>query len=130
MTLFQIESCLRLCRFVDNICICTDPYRNHVVALISPKHDAITELAVKLGKDSSVDCDKLYQDKDIIETVMQSLSVEGKASGLAEKEMPQNIKLVQDPWTPDTQFLTAAMKIRRKQINAHYRKEIEAMFSK
>jgi len=39
-----------------------------------------------------------------------------KAAKLTGFEIPQKIGLVADPWTPENDMLTAAMKLKRNQV--------------
>ena len=48
---------------------------------------------------------------------------------LEKFEIPQRLTLVTEQWTPDTVFVTAAMKLRRKQITSYYRQTLDAMYS-
>jgi len=51
-------------------------------------------------------------------------------SGKLEKfELPQKMKLVTEVWTPDTGLVTEAFKLRRKNIESHYQKDIMRMYA-
>jgi len=50
--------------------------------------------------------------------------------GKLEKfELPQKVKLVTEVWTPDTGLVTEAFKLRRKNIETHYHKDIMRMYA-
>jgi len=51
-------------------------------------------------------------------------------SGKLEKfELPQKVKLVTEVWTPDTGLVTEAFKLRRKNIETLYQKDIMRMYA-
>jgi len=51
-------------------------------------------------------------------------------SGKLEKfELPQKVTLVTEVWTPDTGLVTEAFKLRRKNIETHYQKDIMRMYA-
>ena len=45
-------------------------------------------------------------------------------------EIPSKIRLVSDEWMPDSGLVTAALKIRRKNIQDYYRTEIMSLYGK
>ena len=51
-----------------------------------------------------------------------------KCGRLSKLEIPQAVKLVSEVWTPDTGLVTAALKLKRKNIQDHYQKLIDVMF--
>ena len=112
---------------MENICVCTDAYSNHVTALISVNRAAIQELSQALSK-QNVPLEQLCQDTEVIGIVFDSLRSTGARLNLSAKEMPQRITLLSDAWTTENNLLTAALKLRRKQVTKKYETEIRAMF--
>lgn len=112
--------------YVDNICACVHPFRNHLVAIIAPNRLVLSELAGQLGK-SEVSFEALCEDKEIMETVLNSLAEVGQQMALAAKELPVKIRLVNEDWS-ERDLLTAALKMKRKQVNSFYQQEIMEMF--
>jgi len=52
------------------------------------------------------------------------------SKGKLEKfEIPQKIKMVTEQWTPDTGLVTEAFKLRRKNIELLYLKDIIRMYA-
>ena len=48
---------------------------------------------------------------------------------LEKFEVPQAVKLVPEIWTPDMGLVTAALKLKRKNIQDHYQLLIDRMYS-
>ena len=44
-------------------------------------------------------------------------------------EIPQSIRLVSEIWTPETDLVTAALKLKRKNIQTRYQNLIDIMYS-
>jgi long-chain acyl-CoA synthetase len=97
------------------------------MAIITPNQKSLNQLAESLGKKESLT--KLCEDPDINKEVYSSLSQAGISARLSKKEIPIKIKLVADEWSPDNDLLTAAMKLKRKNVEKKYKKEIDRMFS-
>ena len=53
----------------------------------------------------------------------------GLKCGLKSVEIPVQIEIVMDEWTPDNEMLTAAMKLKRNAIKKRYQNVITDMFS-
>ncbi len=112
---------------MDNICVCGGTFSNNLVAIITPNQKSFSQLAENLGKKESLT--KLCEDPDINKKVYSSLVQAGISAHLSKKEIPIKIKLVADEWSPDNDLLTAAMKLKRKNVEKKYKKEIDRMFS-
>lgn len=110
------------------MCICTDRYSNHVVAIISPNRLALSELASRLSK-SHLSHEEMCNDPDINDHVLKSIKRFSKELGFKIREIPVAIKLVPEEWSQENNLLTAAFKMKRKQVNDYYKGQIEAMFS-
>jgi long-chain acyl-CoA synthetase len=124
---FQIEAALKACKYVDNICVCGGTFSSDLVAIITPNHKSLTQLAESLGKKEPMI--KLCEDPDIVKKVYSSLAQTGRLAQLSKKEIPIKIKLVIDEWSPDNDMLTAAMKLKRKNVQNKYSKQIDKLFS-
>ena len=111
------------------MCVYGDSYQNHIIALIIPNHNALKELAKLLGFDSSTSIDVLCEDHAITSHILKDIQSLGKKIGLHKSEIPARIKLCKEEWTPASGLVTAALKIRRKQIKDFYLKQINQMYA-
>ena len=48
---------------------------------------------------------------------------------LQKFEVPKKVKLCSDLWTPETELVTAALKLRRHSIKAFYINDIKQMYT-
>lgn len=51
------------------------------------------------------------------------------AGGLERFEVPAAVKLVTEVWSPDMGLVTAAFKIKRKDIQERYKDDIKRMYA-
>ena len=49
---------------------------------------------------------------------------------LVKFEIPQAVFLVAEPWTPESGLITAAMKLKRKSLEAAFASEISNMYDR
>ena len=54
---------------------------------------------------------------------------EGKKAKLEKLELPLKIKLVSDPWTPESGLVTAALKLKREVIKKTYAEDLHHLYS-
>lgn len=52
-----------------------------------------------------------------------------KAAKLEKFEIPAKIKLLPEPWTPESGLVTAALKIKREQIKAKFKDELHKLYA-
>lgn len=52
-----------------------------------------------------------------------------KAAKLDKFEIPAKIKLMSDLWTPESGLVTAALKIKREQLKAKFKDELQQLYA-
>merc|ERR1711915_402799 len=127
VSLGKVESALKTCPVVENVCIYGDSSRSYVVALLCPDQNNLKKLAERLGK-SSLDFPSLCRDKDMTGAVLRELVNYGKQLKLEKFELPGAVSICEELWTPDTDLVTAAFKLKRKPIQTFYQKDIDRMY--
>jgi len=127
VSLGKVESALKTCPVVENVCIYGDSSRSYVVALLCPDQNNLKKLAERLGK-SGLDFPSLCRDKDVTGAVLRELVNYGKQLRLEKFELPGAVSICQELWTPETDLVTAAFKLKRKPIQTFYQKDIDRMY--
>eukprot|EP00092_Neocalanus_flemingeri_P017052 GFUD01018440.1.p1 GENE.GFUD01018440.1~~GFUD01018440.1.p1 ORF type:complete len:721 (+),score=167.25 GFUD01018440.1:139-2301(+) len=127
VSLGKVESVLKTCSLVENICIYGDSNTNHVVALLCPDIGNLMQLAKKLGK-TETEASALCLDKDVTGAVLRELVQYGKQFRLEKFEVPGAVTLCQELWTPESDLVTAAFKLKRKPIQQFYQADINRMY--
>jgi len=128
VSLGKVESELKTCPLVDNICVYADPTKLFAVALVVPSHDHLMKAAVKLGIQTS-SMEELCVNADLEKLVLSELQKHSVKARLEKFEVPQALKLVPEIWTPDMGLVTAAFKLKRKNIQDRYQLLIDRMYS-
>merc|ERR1711936_329746 len=127
VSLGKVESVLKACPLVENICIYGDSSRSYVVAMVMPDRKNLAELAEKLGK-TETDFDLIRRDKDVTGAVLRELVMYGRQLRLEKFEVPGAVTVCDELWTPDTGLVTAAFKLKRKPLQLFYQADINRMY--
>ena len=67
-------------------------------------------------------------DEEITQVVLDSIKQTGQRANLKDKEIPARITLTAEEWLPDNNLLTAAFKLKRKNVYDFYENHIHKMF--
>ena len=113
--------------YVVNVMVYADPLQTSCVALVVPSRQVLEKWAQQAGiefKDFSELCDK----NEAVAEVQQSLAKEAKAANLDKFKLPAKIKLLPDPWTPESGLVTAALKLKREAVKAKFKDELEKLY--
>ncbi|KAA8524884.1 hypothetical protein F0562_011307 [Nyssa sinensis] len=127
ISLGKVEAALMSSNYVDNIMVHADPFHNYCVALLVPSHQVLEKWAQEAGikyKDFSELCDK----GEAVNEIQQSLSKVAKNAKLDKFEIPAKIKLVPDPWTPESGLVTAALKLKREQLKTKFKDKLQKLY--
>ncbi|KAK3184564.1 hypothetical protein Dsin_031850 [Dipteronia sinensis] len=104
-----------------------DPFNNYCVALVVPSYKALENWAQEAGINYQ-NFPELCEKTETVSEVQQSLSKVGKAAKLDKFEIPAKIKLLPEPWTPESGLVTAALKIKRDQLKAKFKDDLQKMY--
>ncbi|XP_022928374.1 long chain acyl-CoA synthetase 8 isoform X1 [Cucurbita moschata] len=128
VSLGKAEAALLSSKYVDNVMVYADPFHNYCVALVVPLRPALEKWAKEAGINYG-DFVQLCENGEIIGEVQRSLSKVAKDAKLQKFEIPEKIKLVADPWTPESGLVTAALKIKREQVKAKFKNVLEQLYN-
>ncbi|KAL0285992.1 UNVERIFIED_CONTAM: Long chain acyl-CoA synthetase 8 [Sesamum calycinum] len=123
----RVEAALVSSKYVDNIMVYADPFHNFCVALVVPARQALEGWANESGIKYN-DYPELCEKAEAKNEVQQSLLKEAKAAKLDKFEIPAKIKLLPDPWTPESGLVTAALKLKREQLKAKFKDELDKLY--
>ena len=129
VSLGKIESELKTCPVVDNICVYVDSSKHFCVALVVPAQKQLTAIASSLGKGDNLSMQQMCEDNDIEQAVLNEIQTHGASCKLAKFEIPGAVKLCSEIWTPDMGLVTAAFKLKRKNIQEYYQTDINRMYT-
>lgn len=127
VSLGKVESVLKGCPVVANVCIFGESSKSYVVAVVCPVREILTEVARKFGKEE-MSWEDMVLDKDVTGAVLREVVNHGKGARLEKFEIPGAVTLTGLEWTPDTGLTTAAMKLKRKPLVDYYSQDIDRMY--
>ncbi|XP_057366617.1 long-chain-fatty-acid--CoA ligase 4-like isoform X3 [Daphnia carinata] len=128
VSLGKVESELKTCPLIDNVCVYADPTKMFVVALVMPNLDHLKAIAVKSGI-AWENIEEICLNNIVEKSFLAEIQKYGLNCRLQKFEIPQALKLVSEVWTPDMGLVTAAFKLKRKNIQDRYQLLIDRMYS-
>uniref|UniRef100_A0A0D6QU16 AMP-dependent synthetase/ligase domain-containing protein n=1 Tax=Araucaria cunninghamii TaxID=56994 RepID=A0A0D6QU16_ARACU len=127
VSLGKAEAALSGSHYVDNIMVHADPFHSYCVGLIVISHQALENWARNEGI-AYKDLADLCQKPEAIKEVQSSILKVGKSAKLDKFEIPAKIKLLADPWTPESGLVTAALKLKREVIKKTFAEELNKLY--
>ncbi|THU70946.1 hypothetical protein C4D60_Mb08t30340 [Musa balbisiana] len=128
VSLGKVESALIVSPYVDNIMLHADPFHNFCVALVVAAPHALEEWALKRAISYS-DFSDLCQKEETVKEVHGSLIKAAKQAKLDKFETPAKIKLLPEPWTPESGLVTAALKLKREVIRKAFADDLANLYA-
>lgn len=126
VSLGKVEAWIKVHHLVDNVCVVADSSQTFCVGIVVPDVAKLTELALSLG--ISRPFDELCQYPEVIQVALELITKHAERS-LEKFEIPKKLHLTSKPWTPDSGLVTAALKLKRKQIMMKYQDEIRLLYT-
>lgn len=128
VSLGKVEAALVSSPYVDIIVLHADPFHSYCVALVVASQATLEEWALKKGI-KYADFADLCHKEETVKEVLGSLVKAGKAARLEKFEIPAKIKLLSEPWTPESGLVTAALKIKRDAIRKAFSVDLAQLYS-
>uniref|UniRef100_A0A2P2I9Z4 long-chain-fatty-acid--CoA ligase n=1 Tax=Hirondellea gigas TaxID=1518452 RepID=A0A2P2I9Z4_9CRUS len=129
VSLGHVESTLKTHALVDNLCVFADSSENNTVAVCVPSGLYIKKILLTIPNAESLSYEDGCAHPDVVKAVLKELQVHGRKQKLNRTEIPAALFLSSKAWTPDNGLVTAALKIRRKQLALEYANEIAQMYA-
>ena len=129
IALNKVESILKTCKLIDNICVYADSLQFFTVALVSPNVEQLKLVAEReniVQQDWNELCNNRVLEDAIRQEIFQHPSVQN--GHLRKFEIPHKLKIVPDLWTPESNLVTASFKLKRKNIIDKYQILIDQMY--
>ena len=130
IALEKLESIYRAAPVIFSICVFASNDQSRPVAVIVPAEPALEALAKANGIPIPENLADLRDDPKVNALALKEIIAAGKKGGLAGIEILVGLVIVHEEWTPQTGFLTSAMKIKRRTVGEHYKKDIERAYGK
>lgn len=128
VSLGKVEAALVVSPYVDNLMIHADPFHSYCVALVVASQSAVEEWASKKGISFS-DFAEFCEREEAIKEVHSSLVKAAKEARLEKFEIPAKIKLLPNPWTPESGLVTAALKLKRDIVRKAFSEDLSKLYT-
>ncbi|KAL7318544.1 long-chain fatty acid-CoA ligase [Mucor circinelloides] len=128
IALEKLESIYKSSSLVENMCVCAESLYPKPVGLLVPVEGPLRKFLAENGVENE-DYEALCASKDARKVVLQAMQEQAKKSGLRGAEIIADVWICKDLWTAEMGLLTAAQKLKRKDVNETYKKELKDMFS-
>lgn len=148
VSLGKIETVLKTCAVVDDVCVCANPTKQRTIALIVPNPNNLSKIARAKGISGKLDdlCSSPVVIKEVTKKITNYankctlsgfcgnlklifISFHFILGNLHKFEMPAAVILCKEVWTPESGLVTAALKLKRKEIQNKYKEDIERMYA-
>lgn len=126
VSLGKVEATLKHSKYVENCCAYGDSQESYILVLVVPVAAQLHTLATSLGVDGSLE--ELCSNKTVVEAVLKDVTAVSKEAKLNKSETPSKLKLCVEQWTPESELVTAAFKLKRKNIQNFYEKDLEMLY--
>ncbi|XP_042979176.1 long chain acyl-CoA synthetase 9, chloroplastic [Carya illinoinensis] len=128
VSLGKVEANLLVSPYIDNIMLHANPFHSYCVALVVAAQHTVEDWAEK-QRIPFTDFDDLCEKAETKKEVLASIQKEAKRSRLEKFEIPVKIKLLSEPWTPESGLVTAAFKIKRDIIRKAFSEELSNLYA-
>ncbi|ORZ34873.1 hypothetical protein BCR44DRAFT_1136794 [Catenaria anguillulae PL171] len=127
IALEKLESVYAGSKYVARICVYADSLRSYPLAIVQPVPAAIEALA-KANGIAFDSWEQLCHQKLIASAILDDLKAIAKSNKFVAAEVVQAVVLADEEWTPQSGMLTAAMKLKRRELVDHYKRDIEKAY--
>jgi len=127
VSLGKVEAVAKHSPFVDNSCVCADSFNSYCVILVVPAEKKLMEWAAANG--ITGEWKEICDNPAVAKAVLADIQSVCKQSKFARFETPEKIKLCWEQWTPETELVTAAMKLKRENIKKRFEDDIKALYA-
>ncbi|XP_020573584.1 long chain acyl-CoA synthetase 9, chloroplastic-like [Phalaenopsis equestris] len=128
VSLGKVEAALIVSPYVENIMLHADPFHSYCVALVTVAPQALESWAQR-HRIAFRDITDLCLKEETVKEVHASLAKAAKESRLEKSEIPAKIKLLPEPWTPESGLVTAALKLKREALRKAFTEELSKLYA-
>src|SRR5690606_35192472 len=117
-----VEEELKLSPYIGNVMVYGDG-RPYNIAIVVPDRPALEEW----GKREGIELEDPARDRRGRDLLLKE--IEARRETLRGYEVPRKVLVVTDEFTTDNGLLTPTLKVKRREVLARYRREIDALYA-
>ena len=126
----MIENKLYKCKYIDQIIVYGDQFKNYLVGIVVPKSKDVIEFLKSKGiknitKENYKD---YYEDQDLINDILKEINDFSRLNDIEGNKIVKKVYLSKEFFTFENGLLTSTFKIRRHNAKKYFLKEIEKMY--
>jgi long-chain acyl-CoA synthetase len=129
IALERLESTYKTSHVVNNMCVVADSLRPKAIALVQPAEKELMRIGQSLGLEGQ-DYHALCKNDKVCKAVLDELIKDAKTAGLKGTELVADVFLCDEEWTSENGMLTAAQKLKRKDVLKKHKDDIEHVYSR
>jgi len=126
VALSKVENALKASQYTALPMIYATSTMSYCIGLVCPNVPNLKKLAASLSVEGELPA--LCANKDVLAAVLKDVQDTCKAAKLAKFEVPTKILLIEELWTPENDMLTAVQKLKRRDIVAKHKKQIDEIY--
>jgi len=126
VALSKVENALKASTFTALPMVYATSSMSYAIALICPNPGPLKAKAAELGVEGELPA--LCKDEKVIAAVLEDCAKVCKAAKLQKFETPTKIILIDELWTPENDMLTAVQKLKRREIAAKHKAQIDETY--
>ncbi|RNF04191.1 fatty acyl CoA synthetase 2, partial [Trypanosoma rangeli] len=110
----------------NGVCVLVHPARSYICALVLTDEAKVVNFAREQGIECSypdILCDPEFQRK-----ATESMQATARKANRQKFECVRHVRFIDDEWTPENGILTAAGKLKRREIDKRYADVIQLLF--
>ncbi|XP_037075139.1 long-chain-fatty-acid--CoA ligase 4-like [Pollicipes pollicipes] len=130
VSLGRVESILSTSPLVDNMFVYGESSKNFVIAIVLANAKQLSMLAKEVLGGNAVgrSYEELCEMEQLEEEVQKRLAKHARHGRLEKTEIPARVGLTSVAWTPDNHLVTAAYKLKRKELSNYYKDAIQRLY--
>ena len=127
VALSKVENALKSSKYTALPMVYAVYTKDFCIALICPNMPDLKALAASLGVNQD-NVAGMCANKDVIAGVLKDVQATCAAAKLAKFEIPKKVVLIEELWTPENDMLTAVQKLKRREIVAKHKADIDSVY--
>jgi len=130
----KLEFVYSKCKYVLNICVYGNSFKNFLVAIIVPNRDVVFDFLKRTGKTDKAnlkemtDIEKYFTDQDLLKEIKTDLDNLAKENSFNSLEKIQKFHLSINEFSIQNGTFTPTLKLARNVITNVYKQEIDTLY--
>ncbi|KAJ3040367.1 long-chain fatty acid-CoA ligase [Rhizophlyctis rosea] len=125
IALEKLEAGYKTNKYVFHICVYADSNEAFPIAVVVPIEKELVEFGKSIGlSGNDLEMHALVNNKAVQKEVLGDLRESARKLGFKGADVLGAIYLTDEEWTPQNDMLTAAQKLKRNDINKHYKQQL------